>query len=142
MKKIEYFQNIIFDIVNSFNSIELKSRKVIKWMDIKPNLTFKILFLIIDLVKKNMKEKALEFLFKSFSTCKKFDYAIILYFRYILYDYIKKNENQIYLKSFPIKIRNLIQSKYESKEGKFSFDTFYEDYLLNFSSDSKKLLFI
>ena len=78
------------DIVKSFNSEELKQRNIIRGMNIKPDLTFKILILIVDLLEKNMKEKALEFLVKSFSTCKKFDYALILYFRYILLIILKK----------------------------------------------------
>ena len=139
-EKIDYLKNVISDIVKSFNSEELKQRNIIRGMNIKPDLTFKILILIVDLLEKNMKEKALEFLVKSFSTCKKFDYALILYFRYILYDYIKKNEDKVYLESFPIKIGNLLPSKYETNEGKFLFDSFYENYLLNFFTDAEKII--
>ena len=139
-EKTEVLKNVIFDIVNSFNSEELKQRTIIRGMDIKPDLTFKILMLIVDLLEKNMKEKALEFLVKSFSTCKKFDYAVIFYLRYILYDYIKKNENKVYLEPFPIKIGNLLPSKYETEDGKFLFNSFYENYLLNFFTDAEKII--
>ena len=139
-ERIDVLKNVIMDIVNSFNSQELQKRIIIRGMDIKPDLTFKILILIVDLLEKNMKEKALEFLVKSFSTCKKFDYAVIYYLRYILYDYIKKNENKVYLKTFPIKIGNLLPSKYETDEGKFLFNSFYENYLLNFFTDAEKII--
>ena len=138
--KIEYLQNIIFDIMNSFKSVELQSRRIIKNIDVKPDLTLKILILIVDLLKNGMKDQAHQILVKSFCTCKKFDYAIILYFRYILYDYIKKNENKIYLKTFPVKIGNLLPNQFETEDGKFLFDSFYKKYLLNFFFDAEKII--
>ena len=138
--KIEYLQNVIFDIVNSFKSEELKSRRVIKNMDIKPELTIKILIMIVELLKKGMKKEAHLFLVKSFLTCQKFDYAIILYFRYILYDYIKNNENKTYTKAFPIKIGNLLPAQYETEEGKFLFNDFYENFLLKFYCEAEKII--
>ena len=137
---IEFLRKLVYDIVQSFKSEELQKRKIILNSDIKPDLTFKILFLIIDLLKNNMIEEAHQILVKCFSTCKKFDYAIILYFRYILYDYIKKNENKIYLKSFPIKIGNLLPCQYETDSGEFLFNSFYENYLLKFFVDAEKII--
>ena len=79
-------------------------------------------------------------LVRSFSTCRIFDYAIIFYFRYILYDYIKKNEEKSYIKSFPIKLGNLLPSQYETEEGKFLYDLFYTNYLLKFYTDAEKIV--
>ena len=139
-KKIEILQKVAYDVVKSYDSEELKNRRIINNNDIKPDLTFKILFLIIDLLKKDMVMEAHKFLVKSFSTCQKFDYAIILYFRYILYRYIKANENKIYLKTFPIKIGNLLPSEYENNEGEFLFNEFYDKYLLKFYKDAEKII--
>ena len=139
--EIEILRNFVYDLVQSFNnSEELKKRKIIQNSDIKPDLTFKILFLIVDLLKNYMISEAHQILIKSFSTCKKFDYTVILYFRYILYDYIKKNENKIYLKSFPIKIGNLLPYQFETDSGEFLFNSFYENYLLKFFKDAEKII--
>ena len=137
---IEQLQNFVSDVVNSFKSEELNLRRNISGMDIKPELTYKILILIIDLLKKNKKESALKILVKSFITSKKFDYAIIFYFRYILYDYIKKNENKTYSKTFPIKLGNLLPSQFETADGKFLFNEFYEKFLLHFFTDAEKII--
>ena len=138
---IDTLRNLVYDLVMSFkNSEELQKRKIILNNDVKPELTFKILFLITFLLKKNMITKAHQILVKCFVTCKKFDYALILYFRYILYDYIKKNENKIYLKSFPIKIGNLLPCQFETDSGEFLFDSFYENYLLKFFTDAEKIV--
>lgn len=139
-KKIEHLQNIINDIINCFNSKELQSRIIINDLNIKPELTYKILILIVDLLKINKIKEAHEILVKSFCTCKKFDYAIILYFRYILYDYIRKNENKIYLKTFPVKIGNLLPNEFVTKDGKFLFNDFYQNYLLKFFTESEKII--
>ena len=139
-KNIEHLQNVIADFVKCFNSEELKSRLIIRGMNIKPDLSSKILILIVDLLKNKMYDDAHKILVKSFSTCKKFDYAMILYFRYILYDYIKNNENKVYLNTFPIKIGNLLPSQYETEDGKFLFNSFYENYLLNFFTDAEKII--
>ena len=139
-KKIKILQKIVYDLVKSFNSEELKNRRNILDNDIKPELTFKILFLIVDLLKKDMIFEAHKFLVKSFSLCQKFDYAIIFYFRYILYRYIKANENKIYLKTFPIKIGNLLPNEFESEDGEFLFNKFYNNYLLKFFTDAEKII--
>ena len=139
-KSIKILQNFIYDVVLSFSSDILQQRRIILNEDIKPELTFKILFIIVDLLKKDMITEAHQILFKGFSTCRKFDYALVLYFRYILYDYIKKNENKIYLESFPILIGNLLPSQYETDDGKFLFDLFYENFLLKFYKDAEKIV--
>lgn len=89
-KNIKILQKFIFDVIQSFSTEELQKRKNILKEDIKPELAFKILFIIVDLLKKDKVTDAHQILFKAFSTCRKFDYALILYCRYILYDYIKK----------------------------------------------------
>ena len=80
-KQIEYLQNITYDVYNSFNSEELKQRISIVKGGIKPELTFQLLFIIVNLLQKDKVGEAHQILVKSFSTCKKFDYAVIFYFR-------------------------------------------------------------
>ena len=138
-KKIDVLKKVVFDVMESFKSEELKKRKIIIKKDIEPELTFKLLFLIIHLLEKGQTMEAYKILFKCFSNCRQFDYAIILYFRYILYDYIRKNENKIYLESFPISIGNLLPSQYETDSGEFLFKEFYENYLLKFYTDAEKI---
>ena len=139
-KNTEQLQNVIFDFINSFKSEKLRSRLVIKNMNIKPDLSLKLLILIVELLKNDKVEDAHQILVKSFSTCQKFDYAMILYLRYLLYDYIKQNENKTYLKTFPIQIGNLLPYQFETEDGKFLFDEFYEKYLLNFFTDAEKIV--
>ena len=139
-KNIKILQKIVYDLIESFNSKELQKRKIINGSDIKPDLSFKILFLIIDLLKHDMVSEAHQILIKCLCTCQKFDHALILYFRYILYKYIKENENKIYLKSFPVKLGNLLPNQFELDNGEFMFNDFYEKFLLKFFVDAEKIV--
>ena len=139
-KNIPIFQRFIYDVIDSFKSEEIQNRRVIRDNDIKPELTFQILFLILNLLKKKGRNESHQIFVKCISTCKKFDYCLILYFRYILYKYIKQNENKIYTKNFPIKIGNLLPQQYENEKGEFLFDSFYENYLLKFFTDAEKII--
>ena len=139
-ENISAFQQLIFDIIESFKSEEIQKRRIIRNNDVKPELTFQILFLIMNILKqKNIKE-AHQLFVKCISTCKKFDYCLILYLRYIIYKYIKQNEDKLYKKSFPLKIGNLLPQQFETEEGKFLFNSFYEDYLLKFFTDAEKII--
>ena len=139
-KHIEYLQNVTYDVYNSLNSEEIKPRLIVGNINIKLNLTINLLILITNLLKKGNVLLAHNTLVRSFSTCRIFDYAIIFYFRYILYDYIKENEEKSYIKSFPIKLGNLLPSQYETEEGKFLYDLFYTNYLLKFYTDAEKIV--
>ena len=71
-------------------------------------------------------------LLKAFLKCKEFDYGIIFFTRYLMYEFILENENKIYLKSGNIKIGNLInQKKYvkinENDELIYLFEEFYQE---------------
>ena len=140
-KKISLLQNIIFDMKNSFYSEEILSRKEIKMNTVfKPELPLKIMIIILDLVIKNKAELAHLIFLKSLLICPIFDFGLIFYFRYIFYTYIKENENKLYLKNFPIKIGNLLPSKYETEDDKFLFDSFYQNYLLKMFMEAEKII--
>ena len=51
-RKVDLLQNVAYDVYNSFNSEELKSRLVIGNINLKPALALKLLILIIELLKK------------------------------------------------------------------------------------------
>lgn len=140
-EKIDLLKNIINDMRISFNSNEVKSRTRIKndtFLDC--NLVLKILIIILELLEDKRVSDAHFFYVKSIIICPSFDYGLILYFRYIFYVYIKKNENKLYLPNFPIKIGNLLPSKYETIKGEFLFNKFYYCYLLSIFTDAEKII--
>ena len=62
---------------------------------LKKNLIIQILILVYNILnEENDKEKSYLYFFLAINTCKKFDLSLILYLRYILYKYIKNNEEK------------------------------------------------
>ena len=140
-KEISLLRKIIIDMKNSFNSEEIMSRKEIKMNTVfKAELPLKIMIIILNLIQKGDVELAHLVFLKSLLICPIFDYGLIFYFRYIIYIYIKDNEDKLYLQSFPIKIGNLLPSKYETEEGEFLFNSFYQNYLLKMFMDAEKII--
>ena len=141
-EKIDLFKNVIYDMKKCFYSVEITSRKNIKMNTVfKPELPLKIMLLIFDLLEKNKDVKTAYLIFvKSILICPIFDFGLIFYLRYSFYEYIKNNENKLYLKNFPIKIGNLLPSKYETESGEFLFKDFYENYLLKMFMDAEKII--
>ena len=140
-KEVSLLRNIIFDMKDSFYSNEITSRKEIKMNTVfKAELPLKIMIIILDLVKKNNIELAHLIFLKSLLICPIFDFGLIFYFRYIIYNYIRENEDKLYLKNFPIKISNLLPSKYETEDGQFLFNSFYQNYVLKMFMDAEKII--
>ena len=65
---------------------------------------------------------------------------MIIYFRYILYEYIKQNWNKVYNKEFPVKIGNLLPNQYETEFGDFLFENFFDEQLMQLNTDAEKIV--
>ena len=140
-KKIDLLKNLINEMKESFKSNEIRSRMRIKYDTIlNINLILELMLIILELIENNQITDAHYFYVKSVNLYPTFDYGLIIFFRYIFYNYIKKNENKLYLENFPIKIGNLLPSKYETIKGEFLFNKFYYCYLLSMFTDAEKII--
>ena len=138
-KKAEFLKLLIIDIYKSFKNEEITKRLFYGKQAIDPNIISQIMIIILELVENNEIIKAHHIFYKALLYSKYFDLSLILYFRFILYDYIKKNEKKLYLENFPVLIGNLLPSNYE-KDGIFDFNSFYIDYLLKQYVPAEKII--
>ena len=140
-ENIILLKKIIMDMQQCFNSPEIKNRLYIKMgTTFKPPLHLRIMILILNLIEKKKIKEAHNIFVKCILSCAIFDYGLILYFRYIIYLYIKANESKLYSKFFPIKIGNLLPSIYENEKGEFEFNNFYISYLLKMFTEAEKII--
>lgn len=117
------------------------------FVSIDKGVVITILDIIISILndKKNIPnnvkriKSAYATLIKGFNFCTSFDTIMILYLRYMLYEFILKNENKIYSKDFPVLLGNLLPSQYETEDGKFLFDKYFCEDLLRFYTCAEKL---
>ena len=113
--EINTLKALTIDINKSFQSSEIKKRLRIGKDYLNPQLILQVMVTIIELMESRRIPDAHFALYKSFLFSKIFDYSIILYFRYILYVYIKQNEKKLYTESFPVLIGNLLPANFEKK---------------------------
>ena len=84
--------------------------------------------------------RAYEMFIKCFNNYNDFDYGLIFYFKFILFNYIQNNEDKSYTKDFPVMLGNLLPSEYETEDGIFLFEKFYNENLLKLYKDSEKIV--
>ena len=84
--------------------------------------------------------RAYEIFIKCFNNYKDFDYGLIFYFKFILFNFIQNNEDKSYSKEFPVMLGNLLPSEYETEDGIFLFEKFYNENLLKLYKDSEKIV--
>lgn len=138
---LQLLQNIIYDIKQCYdNKLIINKSFINSTTKIKPQLLLKIMILIYVSLKKNQIETTYELFNKAMNNCVHFDHGLVLYFRYILYRYIKSNETKFYKKDFGIQIGNLLPSQYETSNGLFLFEDFYNNYLLKMNQDTEKIV--
>ena len=138
---IENFKNLIYDILELYkndNEIQ-KYFQITNFIRLKPELLSLILILIYIILIENGKELAYKVFITAILTCQIFDYGLILYLRFILYKYIKENENKMHSKNFPIPIGNLLPENFVVNE-QFEFRKFYNNYLLKMFQDAEKIV--
>ena len=138
-KKSDYLKLLIIDIYNCFKNEEITKRLIYNNQKINPHLIVQIMIVIMELVENNDIIRAHQTFYKALLASKSFDFSLILYFRFILYDYIKNNETKYYLEQFPVLIGNLLPSIYE-KDGVFDFNSFYNNYLLKMFIYAEKII--
>ena len=138
-KKTDIIKALIVDVNRSFQSDEIKRRLHIGNDVLNPDLIIQILIIILDYIESNNIVEAHLSFYKALLYSKIVDYSLILYLRYIIYIYIKQNENKLYLESFPVLIGNLLPSNYE-RDGVFDFNSFYETYLLKMFQFAEKIV--
>ena len=140
-KNIILLKKIIMEMNQAFKSKEIKDRLYIKMnVNFKPELHINIMYLILNLLEEGKIKESYELYIKCVLSCPVFDYGLILYFRYILYLYIKDNEKKLYSKNFPVKVGNFLPSKYENENGEFEFQKFYTNYLLKMFTEAEKII--
>jgi hypothetical protein len=130
-KNIQYFMNFFNDIF--IFSKEEYFIKIFEHYQIKIDNFLLILILIYwALMLKDTNDAiitAYTILIKAFNNSIDFEIGIILYLKYAIYKYLKKNEGKLYTKDFSVNINNLLPERYQ-RENCYLYQDFYEKDLL------------
>jgi hypothetical protein len=136
-------KNIICDMYFKFKEDKLNDK--LKNKNDSQNIILCMILIYLALSPSNEKNidsilRAYEIYIKCFNNIPLFDYGLIYYFRYLIYKYIFQNEDKFYSNDFPIKLENLLPSEYETQDGTFLFNKFYDEYVLKLHKDAEKII--
>ena len=148
-KKINVFKIIISNLYTKFDPNYVNTKRlppnIRKYFISKErNIAIIILNIIIDILNDNQIsdskkiKNAYSILIKAFNFST-FDTTMIFYLRYILYEFILENEDKCFSKDFEVLLGNLLPQQYETEEGKFKFDNYFNEDLLKFYTCAEKL---
>ena len=98
-----------------------------------------LLEIIIRFIEKDNIEEAYITLIKGFNVTRTFDRIMILYLRFLLYEYISDNKDKLFKKDFPVLLGNLLPQEYETPDGKFLYNDYFMKDLLKFYTCAEKL---
>ena len=140
-KDIKFIKNII---VNFFEKSKNKILiTMFKGLNLDINLVkncFIMLYLSITSKSNNPILKAYIAFIKLINNYKDFDYGLILFFKFILYEYINNNKNSTYSFKFQVLIGNLLPYDCQNDKGEFDFNQFYKNYLMKFYQYAEKII--
>ena len=101
-----------------------------------------ILYILISQMEINC-SKAYEILLKVFLFSEDFDFGIIFFTRYLIYEYISANEDKIYTKEYQVEVGCLLPKKYIIDRGnrnEYLFENFYSLELMNPKTFAEKIV--
>ena len=114
--------------------------KIINEMNI--SIVSEILYIIINQLETDI-SKAYIILLKAFLFCNSFDFSIIFFTRYLIYEYISTNENKIYSKEFQIEVGSLLPDDFiidKGNKNEYCFENYYSLYLMKPKTFAEKIV--
>ena len=130
-----------YDKINTNNpyvqNIQYLSNRI---KSINTVMSIELLHLLIEYLEQEQVSMCYETLIKAFCFCPAFDLAMIFYFKYLLYEFIKENQNKLYSNDFSVPLGNLLPSKYQDDNNNFDFELFYKEHLFEFGRDAEKII--
>ena len=133
---------LYYEKINKNNKL-IKEKDYLKQIN-KMNISIvtESLYLIVSEMENNILN-AYEILLKVFLFCTDFDYGIIFFTRYLIYEYILANENKIYSKEYQVEIGCLLPDDYIKDRGKkneYFFENYYSLQLMNPKTFAEKIV--
>ena len=129
------------------NFIEKSKNKILITMFKALNINIEIfkkcfIMIYLSLISKSRNPVLKTYLafIKLINNYKDFDYGLIIFFKFILYEYININKNSTYSYKFQIPLGNLLPNDCQDDSGKFNFNFFYKNYLMKFYQYAEKII--
>ena len=117
---------LYYEKINLDNKLVKDKEYLLIFHQMNIRIVAQILYILINQMEKNI-ETAYIYLLKLFLYCPDFDFGIIFFIRYLIYEYISENEGKIYSKEFQVEIGCLLPEDYVTEKGNRN-EYFFENY--------------
>ena len=110
--------------------------------EMNTDIVTQVLYILINQMENDMK-KAYIYLLKLFLYCPDFDFGIIYFTRYLIYEYIRENEDKIYSREYQVEVGCLLPEDYVADKGnknEYFYENFYTLQLLNPKTFAEKIV--
>ena len=156
-----YYRSIMFSLIENLilnkdiiffkkifgNFLEKSKNKILitmlQGLDINIELfkkCFIMIYLSLTSKSRNPELKTYIVFFKLINNYKDFDYGLIIFFKFILYEYININKKSTYSFKFQILLGNLLPNECQKDNGDFDYNLFYKKYLMKFYQYAEKII--
>ena len=128
--------------INTNNKLLKDKEYLYVFYQMNISIVSQILYIFIDLMENNSK-LAYNTLLKIFLYCPDFDFSIIYFTRYLIYEYISANENKLYSNDFQVEVGLLLPEDYVKEKGEkneYLFENYYSLQLMQPKSFAEKIV--
>ena len=135
---------IIYDEKINVKNPLIKEKDYLKEIEkLNISIVTQALYTILKIMEKNNIPLAYEVLLKIFLYCKDFDYGILYFTRYLLFDYISLNEDKIFSKENQIEVGCLLPEDFvidKGEKNEYFFENFYSLQLMKPKTFAEKIV--
>lgn len=144
-KNIEYLIHIMSRIDSCLTKENPKLKNIpltiqTLYTEINKKIIISIINIIIRLLETNNIIDAYITLVNSFNYSNIFDFGLICYLRYEIYDFLYDNQTKMYSKEFAVLLGNLLPAQYEKSDGSFDFNNYFVEELLKLYTCAEKIV--
>ena len=117
---------LYYEKINLNNSLIKEKEYLLILHKMNIDIINRVFYILINQMEDDVR-KAYICLLKLFLYCPDFDFGIIYFMRYLIYEYISENENKIYSKEFQVEVGSLLPEEYFVDKGDKN-EYLFEDY--------------
>ena len=133
---------LYYEKINLKNELLKKKDYLIYFHQMNISITTQIIYILINQMENNI-NSAYNCLLKVFLYCPDFDFDIIYFTRYLIYEYISANENKIYSRKFQVEVGCLLPENFVVEKGdknEYLFEDYYSMQLMQPKSFAEKIV--
>ena len=131
-----------YEKINLKNELIKEKEYLLIFHEMNTDIVTQVLYILINQMENDMK-KAYIYLLKLFLYCPDFDFGIIYFMRYLIFEYISANEDKIYSREFQVELGCLLPDEYcidKGNKNEYLFENYFSLQLMKAKTFAEKIV--